>query len=105
MQPILGFDDPVFDELFIYPPLRRNDRALILGLGLAVFGLVVNRWNVTLSGLIVPPVWSPGVLGRIVVHTYFPSLMEIAVSTGIIGYGFLMFTLGVKHLPLYPRAE
>ncbi len=91
--------------IFLYPPLRRNDRALIIGLGLAVVGLIVNRWNVTLSGLVVPPIWSPGELGNIVVHTYSPSFIEVAVSIGIIGYGFLMFTLGVRHLPLYPKVE
>jgi molybdopterin-containing oxidoreductase family membrane subunit len=91
--------------IFLYPPLRRNDRILIAGLGLAVVGLIVNRWNVTLSGLVVPPVWSPGILGNIVVLTYSPSIVEVAVTIGIIGYGFLMFTLGVRHLPLYPRSE
>ncbi|MFN2104286.1 MAG: NrfD/PsrC family molybdoenzyme membrane anchor subunit [Candidatus Promineifilaceae bacterium] len=91
--------------IFLYPGFRRNDRLLIIAAGLAVFGLVVNRWNVTLSGLVVPPVWSPGRLGQVVVYTYFPSLVEIAVTIGIIGYGFLMFTLGVRHLPLYPKIE
>ncbi|MFN2205283.1 MAG: NrfD/PsrC family molybdoenzyme membrane anchor subunit [Candidatus Promineifilaceae bacterium] len=91
--------------IFLYPGFRRNDRLLMIAAGLAVFGLVVNRWNVTLSGLVVPPVWSPGRLGQVVVYTYFPSLVEIAVTIGIIGYGFLMFTLGVRHLPLYPKIE
>lgn len=91
--------------IFLYPAFRRNDRVLIVGLAFAVFGLIVNRWNVTLSGLVVPPVWSPGELGPIVVHTYVPSMIEVAVSIGIIGYGFLMFTLGVRHLPLYPKAQ
>ena len=91
--------------IFLYPAFRRNDRLLIIGAGLAVFGLIVNRWNVTLSGLVVPPVWSPGELGHIVVHTYFPSIIEVAVTIGIIGYGFLMFTFGVRHLPLYPALE
>lgn len=91
--------------IFLYPSFRRNDRLLIIGAGLAVVGLIVNRWNVTLSGLVVPPVWSPGELGHIVVHTYAPSVVEIAVTIGIVGYGFLMFTMGVRHLPLYPKIE
>jgi len=91
--------------IFLYPGFRRNDRLLMIAAGLAVVGLVVNRWNVTLSGLVVPPVWSPGRLGQVVVYSYFPSLVEVAVTIGIIGYGFLMFTLGVRHLPLYPKIE
>lgn len=91
--------------IFLYPAARRNDRLLIIGLGLAVMGLVVNRWNVTLSGLVVPPQWSPGVLGNVVAATYFPSPTEIAVTVGILGYALLAFTLGVRHLPLYPKGS
>ncbi len=102
VEVFLGAIIPAF--IFLYPPLRRNDRALILGLGLAVVGLVVNRWNVTLSGLVVPPSWSPGILGNIIVLSYSPSLVEVAVSVGIAGYALLAFTLGVRHLPLFPYA-
>lgn len=91
--------------IFLFPPLRRNDRALTLGLGLAVVSLVVNRWNVTLSGLVVPPSWSPGVLGNVVINSYAPSLVEAAMTLGIIGYGLFAFTLGVHHLPLFPWLE
>lgn len=88
--------------IFLYPGFRRNDQLLTIGLALAVMGLIVNRWNVTLSGLVVPPQWSPGVLGGVIASPYFPSPTELAVSIGILGYAFLAFTLGVRHLPLYP---
>ena len=67
--------------------------------------LTVNRWNVTLSGLIVPPQWSPGVLGNVVAAKYIPSWTEIAVSIGVLGYALLAFTLGVKYLLLFPRSS
>jgi Ni/Fe-hydrogenase subunit HybB-like protein len=67
--------------------------------------VLVNRWNVTLSGLVVPPQWSPGVLGNLLVATYVPSLVEVAVAIGIAGYALLGFSLGVKYLPLYPGSE
>ncbi len=89
--------------IMLYPKTRRNDYWLSFGLGLAVMGVVVNRWNVTLSGLVVPPQWSPGVLGNIVAAAYVPSLIEIAVSIGVLGYALLAFTLGVRYLPLYPK--
>ena len=57
----------------------------------------------TLSGLIVPPHWSPGVLGNVIAAAYFPSWAEVAVSIGIVGYGLLAFTLGIRHLPLFPE--
>ena len=65
---------------------------------LVVFGVVINRWNVTLSGLVVPPQWSPGVLGRSIAAAYIPSWVEIAVSVGVLGYAFLAFTLGAEGL-------
>ncbi len=82
--------------------LRREDRLLIPALALTVAGVVVNRWNVTLSGLVAPPQWSPGELGGTVAAAYFPSAVEIAVALGILGYALLAFTLGVKYLPLFP---
>ena len=89
--------------ILLFPSLRRNDRALMVGLALIVMAIVVNRWNVTLSGLVAPPNWSPGVLGNIVAASYFPTWTEVAVAVGVLGYGLLAFTLGVKYLPIYDR--
>lgn len=87
--------------ILLYQPFRRSDRALVGGLGLIVLGVVVNRWNVTLSGLVAPPNWSPGVLGNIVSASYSPTPIEIIVALGILAYGLLGFTLGARYLPLY----
>jgi molybdopterin-containing oxidoreductase family membrane subunit len=87
--------------ILLYQPLRRNDRALLIGLGLVVFAIVVNRWNVTLSGLVAPPDWSPGVLGNVVAVSYIPTIIEIMVSIGILAYGLLGFTLGARYLPIF----
>jgi len=103
LEIILGGLIPAF--ILLYPSLRRNDRALMIGLGLIVMAVVVNRWNVTLSGLVVPPEWSPGVLGGVLAASYFPTWTEVAVSIGILGYGLLAFTLGVKYLPIFRRAR
>jgi Ni/Fe-hydrogenase subunit HybB-like protein len=89
--------------ILLYQPLRRNDRALIVGLSLIVMGLIVNRWNVTLSGLVVPPEWSPGVLGTVVAASYSPTMIEIGVAVGVLAYGLLGFTLGARFLPIYSR--
>ena len=87
--------------ILLYRPLRRNDIYLAGGLGLIVVGLVMNRWNVTLSGLVAPPDWSPGVLGNVVAVSYTPSMVEIMVSIGIISYAMLGFSLAMKYLPIY----
>lgn len=96
---LLGIVIPIF---ILLSPLRRQGRYLMSALALIVIGVIVNRWNVTLSGLIAPPEWSPGVLGNVIAAAYMPSWVEIAVSVGVLGYALLGFTLGIKYLPLYP---
>ena len=103
LEIILGGFIPAF--ILLLPSLRRNDRALMVGLGLIVMAVIVNRWNVTLSGLVVPPEWSPGVLGGVLAASYFPTWTEVAVSIGILGYGLLAFTLGVKYLPIFDQGH
>lgn len=99
LEVLLGALIPAF--ILLYRPLRRNDRALGLGLGLIVFSLVVNRWNVTLSGLVAPPDWSPGVLGNVVAVRYLPSAIEILVALGIVAYALLGFSLGARFLSIF----
>lgn len=103
LEMILGGIVPAV--ILLYQPLRRNDRTLLAGLALIVMGVVVNRWNVTLSGLVVPPDWSPGVLGNVVAASYTPSLIEILVALGIVAYALLFFTLGVRYLPIFSKPE
>jgi menaquinone reductase, integral membrane subunit len=87
--------------VLLYPRLRRDNTAVAIALALVVMSVVVNRWNVTLSGLVVPPEWSPGVLGSLVAVRYFPTPIEVVVSIGILAYALLFFTLGVRYLPIY----
>ena len=89
--------------ILLLPNLCKRKNLVMLALGLIVIGVVVNRWNTTLSGLIAPPDWSPGVLGNIVAASYFPSIIEIGVAIGIVSYAWLGFTLGVRYLEIYPR--
>lgn len=99
LEVLLGIVVPVF--ILLSKNLRRQDRNVLVALVLIVMGVVVNRWNVTLSGLVAPPQWSPGVLGNVLAAAYLPSWVEIAVSLGVLGYGLLGLTLGIKYLPLY----
>jgi molybdopterin-containing oxidoreductase family membrane subunit len=84
---------------------RKNDRYTMAALALIVVGVTVNRWNVTLSGLIAPPQWSPGVIGTIITASYLPTWNEIIVSIGIIAYALLAFSFGVRYLPIYTNEE
>jgi Ni/Fe-hydrogenase subunit HybB-like protein len=89
--------------ILLIPNLCKRKPFAMFALAMVVIGVVVNRWNITLSGLVAPPDWSPGVLGNIVAVSYFPSLVEICVAIGIVSYALLGFTLGVRYLEIYPH--
>ncbi|MBC8508026.1 MAG: polysulfide reductase NrfD [Chloroflexi bacterium] len=91
--------------ILLYRPLRRNDRYVMIALAFVVMGVTVNRWNVTLSGLVAPPHWSPGVIGNLIVVSYMPTWTEIGVFVGIIGYALLGFSLGARYLPIFNQAD
>ena len=91
--------------ILLIPNLCKRKSLVMLALSLVVMGVVLNRWNITLSGLVAPPEWSPGVLGNVVAVSYFPSLIEIGVALGIIAYALLGFTLGVYYLEIYPKSH
>jgi Ni/Fe-hydrogenase subunit HybB-like protein len=91
--------------LFLIPRFNRNPPSLVLGAFAAGIGILVHRWNVTVSGLTVPPDFSPGVLYQPAVAAYWPSLAEWGVALGILGYALLALTLAIRYLPLFPPHE
>jgi molybdopterin-containing oxidoreductase family membrane subunit len=99
LEILLGCLAPVI--IIFIPQLRRNIWVLIFGLTMIPMGVVVNRWNTNLSGLVVPPDWSPGVLGNVLAASYFPSGIEMMVAAGIVAYASLGYTLGARFLPIF----
>jgi molybdopterin-containing oxidoreductase family membrane subunit len=101
---ILGILVPVV--LFLAPRFNRQPRYLVLGAFLAMIGVVFNRWNVTVSGLVVPLDYAPGLdLSTVVARPYVPNLTEWAIALGVLGYALTMLTLGVRYLPLFRTPE
>ena len=89
----------------LWRPLRRNRYAIMLASLMIIAGLVINRWNMTLSGFVIPLDWSPGVADVFPINTYEPALIEWGVAIGIVAYSWLAFTLGVRFLNIYPAAQ
>ncbi len=89
--------------ILLSPRLRRQDSWIIIAGLLAVIGVIANRWNVTLSGLIVPMDWSPGAAELFPVQNYVPALTEWGVGIGVLAYTLMMLTLGLAFLPLFPK--
>ncbi len=88
--------------IYLWPRTRRNRYALMLAGLLSALGVVVFRWNMTLSGFVVPMDWSPGVANVFTPATYWPSLVEWGVVVGIVGYWLLAWSLAARFLKLYP---
>ncbi len=91
--------------MMLWGRMRRNRNLLMLGALMIIAGLVINRWNVTLSGFVIPLDWSPGVRDVFPINTYSPALVEWGVAIGIVAYSWMAFTLGVRYLNIYPEAR
>jgi len=81
--------------------LNKRTRALplwrMLALALVVGGVVAYRWDTNLSGLFIILSYLPGE-PAVAYTVYTPSLIEFLAGAGIIGYGLLAFSLGVRYL-------
>ncbi len=101
------FGEVVFGALvpaifMLWGRIRQNRNAIMLAALMVIAGLVINRWNMTLSGFVIPLDWSPGVREIFPINTYEPALVEWGVAIGIVAYSWFVFTLGVRFLNLYP---
>ncbi|MBE3066835.1 MAG: polysulfide reductase NrfD [Chloroflexi bacterium] len=81
--------------------LNKRTRALplwrMLAMALVVGGVVAYRWDTNLSGLLIILSYLPGE-PAVAYTAYRPSLIEFLSGAGIIGYGLLAFSLGVRYL-------
>ena len=69
----------------------------MIALGLVVIGVIAYRWDINLSGLLVVVSYLPGP-ATINYTSYTPSLVELVSGLGVIAYGLLAFSLGVRYL-------
>jgi Ni/Fe-hydrogenase subunit HybB-like protein len=90
---VLGVIVPVI--LFAIRPLRDRPAVLLGGsLMVVVFGVVLNRLNVSVIGLL-------PYTGNI----YAPSWMEVALPITLVTFGVITFGLVAKYLPVFPEEE
>jgi Ni/Fe-hydrogenase subunit HybB-like protein len=81
--------------------LNKRTRALplwrMLALALVVGGVVAYRWDTNMSGLMIILSYLPGE-PAVSYTAYNPSLIEFLTGVGIVSYGLLAFSLGVRYL-------
>jgi Ni/Fe-hydrogenase subunit HybB-like protein len=76
--------------LGFFPGVRRSAAGLVTCAGLSAFGVVLNRFNVSLTAY--------RAFGG---EGYFPSLPEIAVTVGLVALAIVAFDLGSRYLPVH----
>ena len=90
--------------LLLTPRFRAVAWVRMLALMLVVGGLVAYRWDTNLAGQMVLLTYLPqDITARYT--TYFPSLIEFLTGAGIVAYGLLAFTLGVRLLNVVDHAR
>jgi Ni/Fe-hydrogenase subunit HybB-like protein len=77
--------------LLTFSEVRHSIKGLYWAAGLAAFGVVLNRFNVSLTSY-----------GGYREFSYFPSFIEIIITLALIAGGIVIFDLGTRYLPLYP---
>ena len=79
--------------------LRQNQRLHMLALLMVIGGVVAYRWDTNIvSQLVVFTMIPQEIIPRYT--AYVPSIYEIMAGAGVIAYGVLGFTLGVRYLTL-----
>jgi len=103
LQILIGTLIPVF--ILLQPKLaRHNGWAGWMGV-LVLFGYAVARANIIFPALAVPEIQAltTAFSGPHLTFDYFPSLMEWAVTLGILGLAVLAFLIGEDRLPLQSK--
>jgi molybdopterin-containing oxidoreductase family membrane subunit len=83
--------------VLLVPHLRRVSGLRLAALALVVGGVVAFRWDTNLVGQLVSLSYLPGDIAARYT-SYVPSLVEFVSGLGIVAYGVLAFTLGVRYL-------
>ena len=102
LEIILGLLVPA--ALLLIGSLRRVPRLRMLALALIAIGVVAYRWDTNLVGQLV--VFGQVSGNEIPLFTHYtPSLVEILTATGVIAYGLLAITFGVRFLNVIDHGE
>jgi Ni/Fe-hydrogenase subunit HybB-like protein len=86
--------------LVILPSVSKKSDStsgLVLGHTLVIGGVLVNRFNVSISGLY----GFQSATGS----SYFPSLIEFLITLSLVALGIFVFKLTAKYLALFPDVE
>ena len=92
---LLGLLVPIV--LLLNGKTRQNQLWRMVALALVVGGVFAYRWDTNLSGQLIILSYLPG-QPSIAYTSYVPSLIEFLSGAGVVAYGLLAFSLGVRYL-------
>jgi Ni/Fe-hydrogenase subunit HybB-like protein len=92
---LLGAVVPII--LLLNKKTRMMPAVRMLALAMIVAGVVTYRWDTNLVGQLVMVSYLPGSLD-VSYTSYRPALIEWMAGMGIIAYGLMLFSLGVRYL-------
>jgi len=78
--------------LFSISKVRENRIGLFFSALLVIIGFILNRLNVSITGMIHS-------------ETYFPTWMELSITFSFIVVAFTLFSLAVRYLDVFPEEE
>ena len=92
---LLGAAIPIV--ILLKASLRRNWLLRAAALAMVVGGVIAFRWDANLAGQLVVLSYLPQDMG-VRYTAYVPSLIEVISGAGVIAYGLLALTLGIRYL-------
>jgi molybdopterin-containing oxidoreductase family membrane subunit len=99
---LLGTVVPIM--ILLKDSLRRKPLLRMIALAMVALGIVAYRWDITMVGQLVVLTYLPQeIVARYT--SYTPSLIEIMAGVGVVAYGLMAFTLGVRYLKVVDHRE
>jgi Ni/Fe-hydrogenase subunit HybB-like protein len=76
---------------------RENEKWLVASCLMTCVGIVLNRFNFIIVTMAIP------VLPFARFWSYFPTWQEWGIAMAVIGYGFLLYSISYRYLPVFPK--
>jgi len=83
--------------ILMTPQARKNQGWLIVACLLTCIGIVLNRFLFIIVTLAIPVMPFDRFWG------YLPTWQEWGIGLAVVGYGFLVFSLAYRYLPVFPK--
>jgi Ni/Fe-hydrogenase subunit HybB-like protein len=99
---ILGAFVPIV--LLLFEKTRRHPIARMVALALVVGGVAAYRWDINLAGQLVVMTYLPHSIQTLFTH-YTPSLIEFLAGAGVVAYGLMAFTIGVRYFKIIDHRD